>query len=638
MSFNKLYVAAESGNLPAVIQLLAAGGVDINKSGVYQQTPLFIAAMKGHAAVVDRLLAAGANKEKVNVNQATPLFIAASNGHLQIVDRLLTAGAQKDKPNAKQATPLFAAAMNGHTAVVDRLLAAGADKDKSNANHATPLFIAASNGHKAIVERLLTAGANKDKPNINQATPLFIAAANGHKSVVERLLSAGANKEKPNMVSQTPLMIAAANGHLDVVMALLKDGADPNKRDKSGLTALQLAKKSGHQMIVEIFSPSPKWKGWSRSDVEQLNTLFETKQDAQGRIPAENVSVCPVCLKTVVRGEACMYMSHRCPDTPGFYHEELYNKYKNTSGRISWCTICNRICSGHRHYAIVPTDAPKAAELKPLPNANPFGGDADCRKYGGGGREEKIGRIRRLREYAAELNQEIGKITYQTAMNQLVEEMWNSPYYRTRKVQNILQTGKWNIQNNIFPLISTSTTSAPPPSVQWPFQNTPKMYPIIINQEGMNNITYETTPVLIELIHRQQDGSIRKHEHKISIQSLFDSLKRFGGAGTPEFGKCLFGEVDGCTGIHYPDELQYILDHYPAEHLTPEDKNKYQEMITNYRTRFNESVRDNTEFRSRIELNSRPLQALQGGGKRRRFSIRKKFESTYGRKSRRVRN
>ena len=308
--------------------------------------------MKGHTAVVDRLLAAGANKEKVNVNQATPLYIAAFGGHLPIVERLLQAGANKEKPNIKQATPLFAAASGGHVAVVDRLLAAGADKEKSNINHATPLFIAAENGHVPVVEHLLAAGANKDKPNVNQATPLFIAASKGHKRVVERLLDAGANMEKPNNLQQTPLIAAVLGGHKDTVIALLKEGADLNKRDKSGMTALQLAKKAGFSEIVEIFEPSPKWKGWSRADIEQLNALFETKPDARGRIPADNVSVCPVCLKTIVRGEACMYMTHNCKDMPGFYHEELYNKYKDKSGRITWCTMCNRICSAHRHYAI----------------------------------------------------------------------------------------------------------------------------------------------------------------------------------------------------------------------------------------------------------------------------------------------
>lgn len=612
MSFNKLYTAAERGDLAAVNQLLSVRGVDVNKSGVYQQSPLFIAAMKGHTAIVERLLAAGANKEKVNINQATPLYIAAFGGHLPVVERLLAAGANKDKPNSKQSTPLFAATMNGHTAVVERLLAAGADKEKSNINHATPLFIASENGRVEIVERLLAAGANKEKPNANQATPLFIASANGHKRVVERLLSAGANIDKANGAMQTPLMAAAAGGHKDAVIALLKEGADINRRDKSGQTALQIARKAGHVEIVELIAPSPKWKGWSRSDVEQLNTLFETKPDARGRIPADNVSVCPVCLKTIVRGEACMYMSHNCTDMPGFYHEELYAKYKDKSGRIGWCTMCNRICSGHRHYQITPANAPKAAEEKPRSgDADAFGGENDCRKYGGGGREEKIMRIRRMREYAFELNQDIGKIPHKTAMSQLVEEMWNSPYYRTRKVQNILQSGKWNIQNSEFPaaaVVRVTSAVAEAPNVSYPFANKPQMFPILDLSGGMNNISLDDVPVLIQLVHREENGNIRKHTQTISIQSLFDALGRFSGAGTPEFGKCLFG--DGCTGIHYPAELQYVLDKYPG--LSQDDRAKYQEMINNYKKRFNEAYRDNEKFKERIDKN---IQGQIGGRK-----------------------
>lgn len=614
---NKLYTAAEKGDLAAVQLILAGGGVDINKSGAYQQSPLFIASMKGHLPVVNRLLAAGANKDKGNVNQATPLYVAALNGYLPIVERLLQAGANKDKPNIKQATPLFAAASGGHVAIVERLLAAGADKEKSNINHATPLFIAAANGHVAVVERLLAAGANKDKPNINQATPLFIAAENGHKRVVERLLSAGANKEKTNNLQQTPLMAAAFGGHKETVMALLKDGADPNKRDKSGMTAVQLAKKAGRAEIVEIFEPSPKWKGWSQSDIEQLNALFETTPDARGRIPADNVSVCPVCLKTIIRGEACMYMSHNCTSMPGYYNEELYTKYKDKSGRIGWCTICNRICSGHRHYAIVPAGAPKAAEVKPLSgDANPFGGEIDCKKYGGGGREEKIMRIRRLREYAFELNQEVDKIPRKTALDQLVEEMWNSPFYRTRKIQNILQSGKWNIQTEDFP-----SAAAPAAAVQAQAPNisaataavTAATTPILDFGGGNNNISFESVPVLIQLVHRQENGNIRKHDEKISLRSLFDAYREFAGSGTPEFGKCFLG--NGCTGIIYPAELKYILDKYPAEHLSAMDRAKYQQMIQDYTLRFNEAYRDNQVFKQRIDKN---IAGVRGGGRRHR--------------------
>lgn len=628
MSSNKLYTAAEKGDLAAVQQLLARGGVDVNKSGVYQQSPLFIAAMKGHAVVVDRLLTAGANKDKPNVNKATPLYIAAFSGHLPVVERLLQAGANKDMSNVKQVTPLLAAASGGHVAIVERLLAAGADKEKSNATQATPLFIASEKGHVPVVERLLTAGANKEKPNINQATPLFAAAANGHKRVVERLLSAGANMEKPNNMLQTPLIAAALGGHKDAVIALLREGADPNKRDKSGMTALQLAKKAGYSEIVEIFSPSPKWKGWSRSDIEQLNALFETKPDARGKIPANNVSVCPVCLKTVVRGEACMYMSHNCTDMPGFYHEELYAKYKDRSGRIGWCTICNRICSGHRHYAIVPANAPKTYEIKPLSgDANPFGGENDCKKYGGGGREEKIMRIRRLREYAFELNQDIDKISRKTALNQLVEEMWNSPYYRTRKVQNILQSGKWNIPNVEFPAPPQDQAAVIEPSapnVAYVFANKPKLFPILDLAGGYNDISMEDdVPVLIQLVHLEENGSIRKHDEKISLLSLFDGLGRVGGAGTPEFGKCLIG--NGCTGIHYPAELQYILDKYPEQHLSAEDRAKYQQMIDVYKVRFNEAYRDNEGFKARIDKNM----AVKGGGRRLQTRrLRRRLERT----------
>ena len=625
-----LYIAAWKGHTAIVERLLAAGAnkeaQDVNKA-----TPLFVAAFNGHTAIVERLLAAGANIEAENVYKITPLFIAAWKGHTAIVERLLAAGANKDAENVNKQTPLFVAAWKGHTAIVERLLAAGANIEAQDVNKATPLFVAASNGHTAIVERLLAAGANIEAENVNKITPLFVAAWKGHIVILERLLAAGANKEAQCVNKQTPLFIAASYGHTAIVERLLAAGANIETKNKNGKTALDIAREKGHAEIVRLIEdkmPKTIWRGFSRSDISMLNSIFETEPaPGQTRSDAENVSCCPVCFKivpvgraapqTVSRATGCMYMlDHNCSTLGGYYHKRLYDKYKNERGEITWCTICGRICqrTPHRHYQLELASKPKAATIEAFDHtANPFGGEADCIKYGGGGLKEKLMRYRRMREYALDLQDEIGKIKFDEAIDQLIEETWNAPLMRSRKLETIAREKKWNIPNTEFKEFRNNNAAmSPTANVPYPFAGKPAMAPIL-DGEGMNNISMADTPVLIQLVHRREDGSVRPHEQKISIHTLFEALdKQFGGAGSPNFGKCLFD--DGCNGIHYPDELQYILNHYPEAHLPATDRDRYQGMIDAYRKRFNEAYRDVAAFKARVDANIAAAANMPVGG------------------------
>ena len=99
------------------------------------------------------------------------------------------------------------------------------------------------------------------------------------------------------------------------------------------------------------------------------------------------------------------------------------------------------------YLEMIQTNADSTTRPKLLPGGNPF--ETDCRTSNyGGGLPEKIARFRRLREYALELNEDIGNITTIEAMK---DQMWNAPSYKTRKVQQIQATKKWNIPSNIFP-------------------------------------------------------------------------------------------------------------------------------------------------------------------------------------------
>jgi ankyrin repeat protein len=669
-----LIVAARDGNLPEVNRLLAVPGVKVNmetERGGY--TPLYFASQNGHAHVVKRLLAV----RGIHINYGhgpdgyTPLYIACQNGHLEVVKLLLNSGVKSGGKVYGGFTPLHAAVKIGHFQIVDELLKNNEFykvNAKTDADGFTALFLAAREGNIPIVDRLL----KNQYIMVNEqtkagTTALYIASQNGHLPVVKRLLAdpiIDVNLERQGI---SPLYIACQRGHLEIVKNLLAAGADVNATSPDGKTPVDIAREKGHMDIVALFSvseiPLTKWKGWNRTDIELMNTIFSTEPETAGeRRPCENWSCCPICLMYSERRDGCIYMNHNCTTTGRPYHKELYNKYKVKQGywkgTVCWCTICGRICqqTPHRHFALKHVNDPDASVIDI--RADPYGNEPGCLAAGGGGLREKIARFRKMRECALELNSEIGVITHEDAIKKLVEETWNAPLVHNPVLNTILAEKKWNeaVANTAFPLPNVRANNAVHvEAVPWPFADRPQFRPMF-GEAGENIISMADVPVLITLTHRQADGSLRQHNilrengndeppKGISIQSLFDVVDAdISNTASSDFGKCtLFG--DGCTGIIYPDELQYVLDNYPVEHLPADspDRASYQRIIDRYRGHFNERYRSMPEMKARIDANIAAAATMpvggagaaagQGGGRRRhRVTRRKQYKRKQTRK------
>ena len=133
------HVAAEAGHL-AILHLLAERGAPLDRLNWIDQSPLSLAAWKGHLPVVKYLCAQGARTHGRDLNPA-PLTTAAAAGHLAIVQYLIE---QRHVPlNALErpfgATPLFVAASFLQVTVVRYLLIQGADPTIPNAHGETAL-------------------------------------------------------------------------------------------------------------------------------------------------------------------------------------------------------------------------------------------------------------------------------------------------------------------------------------------------------------------------------------------------------------------------------------------------------------------------------------------------------------------
>ncbi len=104
-------------------------GARIDERNADDETPLMMAALKGHQGVAQLLIERGAD---VNKTGWAPLHYAATGGHVALIELLLEHHAYIDAESPNGTTPLMMAAQYGTLAAVKALLAAGADPTLKN--------------------------------------------------------------------------------------------------------------------------------------------------------------------------------------------------------------------------------------------------------------------------------------------------------------------------------------------------------------------------------------------------------------------------------------------------------------------------------------------------------------------------
>lgn len=551
-----IWSASENG-YSDIVKALIRADANVNISDNYGVMPLAIASENGHSDIVRMLVDAGADVNHQNNRGETAIFLAVEAGHIDIVIMLIMFGADINIANNKGLTPLIISSWNGKAGMVKDLLIAGADVNQQDNNGDSAIFSASQGDHIDIVRMLIEAGADVNIVNVDGLTPISIAAEFALNEIVYELIEAGANINHQDKNGVTPLILATEAGNIDVIKTLLNAGADVYAKNITGKTAIEI---TTDYRIIKLLKEKVQvskvmWKGFTQSDIDKFDIIF-----GEG---AENYSICPICLEYVERSEACMYMTHDC-SKGGYYHTELYKKYKTSDGYISWCTICNRIAKGHNHYKLANAEAENPTIL--LLSSNPY--ETDCSKTsGGGGLPEKLSRFRRFREYALELQDDIDKKRKNEALDELVEEVWNAPLRREGKLlKGIAESKKWNIASNKF---TKNTVSANAIAPNIPF--TGKL-PTKVNS-GRNNIMMNENIPVIQFHHKQGNGS--EKTHGISEENLIHFIqsknKEF---GTPEFGYC-FMYPGSCKSRLHPEELKEYIP-----------KELYEEYKKHFNTKF----------------------------------------------------
>lgn len=124
-----LFIALQDGSLKVAAVLVDWPKTQVEWRSAKDESPLMIAAFKGHKDLVRKLIARDAD---VNKTGWTPLHYAATKGQLEVMQILLDEHAYIDAESPNKTTPLMMAAKYGTLDAVKLLLEAGADPTLRN--------------------------------------------------------------------------------------------------------------------------------------------------------------------------------------------------------------------------------------------------------------------------------------------------------------------------------------------------------------------------------------------------------------------------------------------------------------------------------------------------------------------------
>ena len=192
-SYEDFFVAVKRDD-PAKVTELLQRGFDPNALDPSGRTGLFMALQDGSLKVADALVAwPKTNVEWRSPKDESPLMMAAFKGHKELVRKLIARDAHVAKTGW---TPLHYAATAGHLEIMEILLEEHAFVDAESPNKSTPLMMAAKYGSLEAVKLLLENGAVPTLRNELGMTAIDFAQQANRKDAAE-LIAAAARAQQP---------------------------------------------------------------------------------------------------------------------------------------------------------------------------------------------------------------------------------------------------------------------------------------------------------------------------------------------------------------------------------------------------------------------------------------------------------
>lgn len=199
------------------------------------ESPMHAAAMRGDVALVELLAAHGVNLSRRRADGFSPYALAAMNGNRPVAEWLAVHGAIEALEPIDQ---LIAAASGGDRAEVDAMLVASpALRTRIRPDHYAALYRAAEQGDTEAIAALLACGLDPDRGDEEIGkTALHCAAMSGQVEAARLLLASGASTDvRDREFHAQPLVWAAegsrmSEGHCgdhEAVGRLLLDAGSP---------------------------------------------------------------------------------------------------------------------------------------------------------------------------------------------------------------------------------------------------------------------------------------------------------------------------------------------------------------------------------------------------------------------------
>ncbi|XP_070579675.1 transient receptor potential cation channel subfamily A member 1-like [Ptychodera flava] len=203
-----VHCAAEAGSAK-ILRLLLELKADVNWKDSEEQLPLHVAAHNGCLECVRLLVEATPTRiNEDDIDGNTPLLLAAEKGHDKVVQHLLKVGADISSKDENRRTSLALAAKEGRTDTVKVLLKNHAEIDAVDKNRNTPLHLSAGKGHVEVTRLLLDNGANANILNDGGNSALDHATVNLEEDTAATIVTHKVWKEvvsQPSIDGYPPL-------------------------------------------------------------------------------------------------------------------------------------------------------------------------------------------------------------------------------------------------------------------------------------------------------------------------------------------------------------------------------------------------------------------------------------------------